>query len=278
MKKKIKIIADSSCDMLEVKGLDFKSVPLTIMTTEKTFIDNAEIDIVDMLEYLSVYKGRSYTSCPSVDEWLMSYEGGDEIFVVTLSSNISGTYNSAMTAASLYLEKNPEAKIHIFDTLSAGPEVRMAVDKIAESVQCGLSFEKICTITEEYMNRTKIFFALESFHNFAQNGRVNKIMATVGKALGVRIMAKASDKGKIAIVQKYLGKKKMLNGFLEQLEAVSYAGGKVYIAHCQNEKTANALADSILSKFPDAEIKIYPTRGLCSYYAEKGGILMGFEV
>lgn len=274
---KRKLIADSSCDLFVQEGVDFTSVPLTVATEERSFTDDENLDVNQMLTYLAGYTGRSYTACPNVDAWLQAYQGAEEIFVVTLSSNISGTYGAAVTAAQLYKEENPEAKIHVFDTLSAGPEVRLLVQKLAMDMAQKVSFDALCHRGEEYMGRTGIFFCLQSFHNFAQNGRVNKAVAKLGGMLGIRIMATASDKGTIEILDKCRGDKATVKKFLEKLEKSGYRGGKIALAHCENQPFAEALSQAVEETYPGAKIEIYETRGLCSFYAERGGILLGFE-
>ncbi len=274
---KRKLIADSSCDWFALAGVDFTAVPLTVSTEEKSFVDDENLDVAQMLRYMASYQGRSYTACPNVDAWLQAYQGAEEIFVVTLSSNISGTYAAAVTAGEIYKEEHPHTKIHIFDTLSAGPEVRLLVEKLAEDMQADLSFEEICARGEDYMEKTGILFCLQSFHNFAQNGRVNKTVAKLGGMLGIRIMATASAEGTIEIVDKCRGEKGALKKFLEKLEHAGYSGGKISLAHCENADFAKVIAEAVLSQHPNAKIDIYETRGLCSFYAEVGGILLGFE-
>ena len=275
--KKVKLIADSSCDMISMEGVNFSTAPLVISTDEKSFVDNEQLNVSEMLDYLQSYKGRSYTACPNVDAWLEAYQGADEIYVVTLSSGVSGTYAAANTAAEFYKEENPAAKVHIFDTLSAGPEVRMLTQNLAAYIKEGRSFEEICAMGEQDIKSTRIFFALQSFHNFAENGRVNKTVARLGSVLGIRVMATASEKGTIEITDKCRGEKATLKRFLERMDETGYQGGKAYIAHCQAEEFATKIRMSILEKYPNAQICVYETRGLCSFYAEKGGVLLGFE-
>ena len=274
---KNRIIADSSCDMPEIKNAEFISVPLTVATDERSFVDDNELDVTQMMQYLAGYQGRSYTACPNVDTWLRAYRSADGIFVVTLSSNISGTYAAAASAAEIYKEENPDARIHIFDTLSAGPEVRMLVQKIAQLLEEGKTFDEICALGEAYMQQTRILFALQSFHNFAQNGRVNKTVAKIGSLLGICIMATASDHGTIEILDKCRGEKGTLKKFLERLHIAGYHGGKVCLAHCRNLPFARCIAAAIQEIYPQANIEIYETRGLCSFYAEEKGLLLGFE-
>lgn len=272
-----RIIADSTVDRIVMAGHDFKSVPLTIYTDERSFTDDENLDVDEMLDYLASYKGRSYTSCPNIDEWLECYEGADIIYVVALTSGLSGTYNAAVNAANIYIEDNPDAKIHVFDTLSAGPEVRLIVDYLGELVKAGEGFESVIDKVNDYMNHTRVFFALESFHNFAENGRVNKAIAAAAGVLNIRILATATDEGQIEIAAKCRGEKGEILKFLNVMNEAGYNGGKVYIGQCHAEELADKISAHIKDSYPEAAIDIYETKGLCSYYAEKGGILLSCE-
>ncbi len=274
---KRKIVADSSCDIFEINDIPFQSVPLTISTDERSFVDDEKLNTDEMLGYLQGYNGRSYTACPSVEAWLSAFEGADEIFVVTLTSNLSGAFNSANTAAKLYSENNPNCKIHIFDTYSTGPEMRMLIDKLAELVMTDKSFSEICDEAKKYLKTTRLFFALESFRNLANNGRINKTVAKLAGVLGIRIVATASREGTIEITDKCRGERNTVRAFLSHLATSGFIGGKVYIAHCKNVSFATTISNAIKELYPKAKIKIYESRGLCSFYAEKGGILLGCE-
>ncbi len=271
---KTKIIADSSCDLFCMEGIAFSSVPLTVFTDERSFTDDETLDVGEMLRYLSTYKGRSGTACPNIEDWLNTYADAEQIYVVTMSGNISGTYDTARSAAELYREAHPNASIRVFDTKSAGPQVRMTVDHLAKLVRAGTDFQTVCSLIDEELKRSRTFFALESFHNFAQNGRVGKAAAMFGSALGIRVMATASKQGTIEIIRKCRGEKSVLEGFLDELQNAGYDGTDCYIAHCQNEPLAQRLAEAIRERYPQASVTLHETRGLCSYYAEKGGILL----
>lgn len=274
---KRKIVADSSCDILELEGIAFESVPLTISTDEKSFVDDENLVIDEMLDYLSGYNGRSFSACPNVEAWLSAFEGADELFVVTLTSNLSGAFNSANTAAKLYLESNPDCKIHIFDTYSTGPEMRMLIDKLAGLSATDKSFEEICEEGKNYLKHTRLFFALESFKNLANNGRINKTVARIAGVLGIRVVATASREGTIELTDKCRGERNTVRAFLSHLKEAGFTGGKIYIAHCKNIAFANTISQAIKEVYKEAKIKIYESRGLCSFYAEKGGLLLGCE-
>lgn len=274
---KRKIVADSSCDMWELNGVDFAVAPMTISTDNKHYVDNQELDVHLMSEELAKYKGVSHTACPSVGSWLDCYEGYDEVFVVTLTGAMSGTYNSAMTAKGIYEEENENVKVHVFDSLSTGPEMRLLIEKLKEMIEEDLPFEEIVEKGQDYLNHTRLFFALKSLHNFAMNGRVSKAVASAIGVLNISIFATASEEGTIQQISKCRGEKKVVKSMIEHLENAGYHGGKVRISHADNLKLAHSVRDKILELYPHADIIVYPLGGLCTYYAEKGGLLVGCE-
>ena len=274
---KRKIVADSSCDMWELNGVDFAVAPITISTDNKHYVDNQELDVHLMSEELAKYKGVSHTACPSVGSWLDCYEGYDEVFVVTLTGAMSGTYNSAMTAKGIYEEENENVKVHVFDSLSTGPEMRLLIEKLKEMIEEDLPFEEIVEKGQDYLNHSRLFFALKSLHNFAMNGRVSKTVASAIGVLNISIFATASEEGTIQQISKCRGEKKVVKSMIEHLENAGYHGGKVRISHADNLKLAHNVRDKILELYPHADIIVYPMGGLCTYYAEIGGLLVGCE-
>lgn len=274
---KRKIVADSSCDMWELNGVDFAVAPITISTDNKHYVDNQELDVHLMSEELAKYKGVSHTACPSVGSWLDCYEGYDEVFVVTLTGAMSGTYNSAMTAKGIYEEENENVKVHVFDSLSTGPEMRLLIEKLKEMIEEDLTFEEIVEKGQDYLKHSRLFFALKSLHNFAMNGRVSKTVASAIGVLNISIFATASEEGTIQQISKCRGEKKVVKSMIEHLEDAGYHGGKVRISHADNLKLAHNVRDKILELYPNADIIVYPMGGLCTYYAEIGGLLVGCE-
>lgn len=275
-KTMVKFVTDSSCDINSYEGTNIEVAPLRIYTDEKDFVDVMDMDVHEMLDYLRDYKGRSYTACPSVEQWLDAYKGGEEIYVITMTSKLSGTYNSACAAKELFLETNPEAKICIVDSLTTGPEMRLAMEKMIEWKKAGWSFEDISGKINAYVASTRLFFAFKSLHNFAQNGRVNKLVATAIETLNISITGTASE-GDIKPMHKCRGTKSVLNRIVENLKNAGFNGGKLRICHIENEDLANQLGKLVVELFPKTNLKIYPARGLCSYYGERGGIIIGCE-
>lgn len=272
----IKIIADSGADLID-KEERFKTVPLKIIAGEKEFTDDKNLDVSEMISYLSSYKGKSSTACPGTGDWISAFGEADEIFAITLTSGLSGSYNSAFVAKKEYEESFPERKVYVIDSLSAGPELKLFAERIEEYIKEGLSFSEISEKIEEYKKSTGLLFSLESLKNFANNGRVSKVTARLAGVLGIRIIGKASDGGTLEPLAKTKGNKKALKELSRLIIENGYSGGKVRIDHCKNPDGAEFLKDIFLSEFPDADIIIAETFGLCSYYAEEGGILIAFE-
>ena len=268
---------DSSGDLLQLDGVDFASVPLKILAGEREFTDDAEVDVQGMVDYLKGYKGKASTSCPGVGEYLEAFGDAEQVFCVTITSNLSGSYNAAEVAARTYLEQHPERKVHVFDSLSAGPEMTLLAEKIRDLLCKKMSFESIVQYVKEYQKKTKLLFSLESLHNLANNGRVPGAVAAIAGMLGIRLIGKARDVGTLQPTGKARGEKKLIPELMKHLIDMGYNGGRVRIDHCNNVNAANKLREAVLARFPAAEVLIGVTGALCSFYAEQGGMLIGFE-
>ena len=270
-----KIVSDSSSDILNIEGINFESVPLTILTEEKEYVDDKNLNVDEMVNDLREYQGKSQTSCPSTGRYIESFKGNDEIYVVTITSKLSGSYNSAVLAKNMYLEDHPNAKIHVFDSLSTGPEMKLLIEKILELKNNGCSFEEVVEKASTYLESTELFFCLESIHNLAVNGRVSKLADIATRLLNIRIIGKAKE-GVLHMLNKCMGAKKALRTMFEFIKE-KCNGVKIRIAHVNNIHFAENLKNLILTAFQNAQIEIYKSTGLCSYYAEEGGVLIAFE-
>ena len=275
--RKIKIVADSSCDLLELRHVEFATSPMKIITAEREFVDDEKLDVNEMVDYLYQYKGKSKSSCPNTSDWLEAFGDADEVFCVTITSGLSGSYNSACAAKQIYEADNEGKHVHVFDTLSAGPEITLIIEKIEECVKRDMSFEDICERVTAYMKKTGLVFMLKSLKTFANNGRVSPVVAKIVGIAGICIVGKASDEGTLEPKHKCRGERRSLETLAEDLESEGFRSGKISIGHCQNESAAEQLKELILSKFKNAVIEIHKLKGLCSFYAEKGGVLVGFE-
>ena len=273
-----KIVTDSSADVRVLDGIPFESVPLKINTDEKEYVDNASLDVVGMLSDMQKYKGRSHTSCPSAGEYMQAYEGADNVFCVTITSNLSGSYNAAKVAEKEYLEVHPDCNIHVIDTLSVGPESALLLEKLRELILSGKDFEGVKAGITEYQDKVRLLFALESMNNLANNGRVSHLVAKMASILGIRAIGRASDVGTLEMICKSRGPANTANDILTNMIGDGYKGAGVKIHHANNLSAAELLKNKILEKFPEAKIEIAHAGGLCSFYAEQGGLLVGFEI
>ena len=273
----VKIVADSSANLPVLTGVSYASVPLKIVTDEKEYVDDTSLNTEQMVCELEAYKGRSGTACPSVGDWLEAFGDAEYVFTVAITSNLSGCYNAALQAKDVYEEMHPDRHVCCLDSLSTGPEMVLIAEKLRELIDAGLSFEAIEAEVREYMKKTHLLFSLESLENLAKNGRVSKVVAKAAGILGIRVVGKASDVGTLQQMHKCRGEKKALATILEEMEKHGFAGGKIRIAHGLNEAGAEALLEVIRSKYPNIEATIVPFSGLCCFYAERGGIMVGFE-
>ena len=272
-----KIVSDSSSNILTFADVPYETVPLKIITSQKEYVDNDALDVAGMVKDLRTVKGRTGTSCPNIHEWKNAMREADAVFAITITSNLSGSFAAAQQAKAELQAECPEKKICVLDTLSTGPEMQLVIEKLAALIAEGKDFEAIECEIRDYMSHTHLIFCLESLANLARNGRVNPVVAKVAGVLGIRIVGVASERGTLELLHKPRGAEKALLTVLDVMKAYGYKGGRVRVAHCNNEVGATKLASKIRSIYPQAEIKIVPTTALCSFYAEEGGLMIGYE-
>lgn len=272
-----KIVADSSSDLFEFNDVPFGAAPLKIITAEKEYIDNASLDVSEMVDDLLKYKGKSSTSCPNPEDWIEAFGDADRVFCITITGTLSGAYNSAKIAKQMYGEMHPDRKVYVFNSLTTGPEMKLIIEKISEMIIDGKDYDYICENIPTYAKKTGLLFVLESMRNLANNGRVSPIVAKAAGLLGIRVIGRASDKGDLQQLDKCRGQERVVSTIINRLKEFGFSNGKVRIAHCLNLRLAEELKSRLLREFDKAKIEIYNCRGLCSFYAEKGGLLIGFE-
>ncbi len=272
---KYKIAVDSSCNL--PAGPELFVVPMKIVTEDREFVDDATWQADQMQDFLAHYKGRSGTSCPNVAEWLEAFGEAEGIFALCLTGNLSGCYNAAVQAKASYEEQHPGCRVCCLDSLSTGPEMALIVEKLRELIEAGLDFDTIEREIRSYMERTHLIFLLASLNNMARNGRVSALTAKAVGLLGIRILGRASAEGTLEPLQKCRGQEKGLQALVQQMQQQGFRGGRVRIAHCRNLQGAETLAQMLQGAFPGCDVTICQTSALCSFYAEPGGLMVGFE-
>ena len=277
-----KIIADSGCDYRTYESAapdtSFVSVPLTIQIGETIYTDDANLDTDKMMEDMYATTTASKSACPSPDDYMKAFEGADNIIVVTITGTLSGSHNSAQVAKKLYQEDHPTTNIHVIDSLSAGGEVDLLVRKLHQLIAQDLDFDQVVEVITKYQEKTKLIFVLAKVDNLVKNGRLNKIIGTVVGLLNIRMVGQASDTGTLELLHKARGQKKAISTTFEEMLKAGYKGGPITIAHRRNDKFVEQLSALVHEKFANADIEVLPTSGLCSFYAEEGGLLIGYEI
>ncbi len=271
-----KVVSDSSCNILTGENPCFASVPMKIIA-QREYVDAPGLDVAQMVEDLKNHKGKSGSSCPNVGEWLDAFGDADVVFGTTISDALSGSYSAARHAAETYMEEHPERKVYILDSMATGPEQAMLNDRLLQLLESGLEPEAVWEQIRDYQNHTYTLFCLESLNNLARNGRVNPAVAKLAGVLGIRVCGEAKN-GEVTPVHKARGPKKATQALADMIRERGFRdGGVLRVAHCFAQEQALALRDAVLAQFPNARFVLEPTTALCSYYAELGGLIIGFE-
>ena len=269
---KYQIVSDSASDLLELAD-----ITLHIVVDGTDFADDARLSVPNLLDKLRNGKS-STTACPSPDDWITAFHDADRVFCVTITSGLSGSYNSAVIAKDIYEEKHPDRKVYIIDSLATGSKMVMLCEKLRELIQAGHDAEEIYRQIKEYNEHCFLYFALASLDNLARNGRVSPILAKGIKILGIRIVGTASTEGMLEPLSKCRGDRRSIPAIIEFMKEKGYQGGRVVITHNGNHEAAMELKRQLKTTFGTRSGEIHRTRGLCSYYAEPGSIMLAFDL
>lgn len=275
------ILSDSSCDLplnaFQDQNLHFGKVPLKIRVGGTEYIDDEELDTNRMLAQMKNYSGPSSSACPSPEEWAHEFRKSDCTIAVTMTSALSGTYNSALVAKGMVLEEYPDKKIHVIDSRSTAGDLVLILRKAAELIASGADFETVSKQTEAYSKSLVLLFALGSYDNLIKTGRMSRVAGVLATTLGIRAVASNTPEGEIQVLQKPRGEERAIQRVVEIMVGMkNLAGQPVVISHCNNLKGAQRLKELISHTCFTTKITILQTRGLTSFYTENGGFLVGF--
>lgn len=275
------LVADTSCDLFRLEGgegiFDFATIPFTIRIGDREYTDNENISVEDMLSANESRVDSAGTSCPSPDEWLQKFSAPGPVLAFTISSALSGSYNSACTARTMLQEEEPDKQIFVIDSRATGPEEAMLIWKARELILAGAQDPaEVARKLNEEAEKLHTIFALASYHNLIRAGRVSRLIGFIAGHLGFWGIGIGDEKGEIAIRGKARGDKSMIRFLMEEIRRIGVAGKQVVISHCQNEKDALALKEQLTAAFAGLAVTILSTRGLDSYYAERRGLIIGF--
>ena len=277
-----KIVVDTACDFREIpnkaENVIYERVPFSLQIEDKVFVDTLDLDIDKMMEEMYASSEPARSACPSPEAYLAAYRGAKNVIVLTLTGAMSGSYNSAIIGEKMLKEENEDVNIHIIDTLSAGGENDLYLLKINELIKEGLSFDEVVSEMKKYQENSKLIFVLEKVDNLVKNGRLNKLAATVVGLLNMRMVGEASNEGTLHLLHKVRGEKKAVSSVVDEMIKAGYKGGRVVVTHRNNEDICKKIQDKLREKFLNIEFMIVPTSGICSFYGEEGGMLLGYEI
>lgn len=277
-----KIIVDSCGELTEdMKTSEhFANVALSLEVNGRVIIDDEDFDQASFLEEVAKSEESPKSACPSPNAYLEEIEGdAKRVYIVTLSSQLSGSYNSAVLAKELYEEDNDDENnkmIHVFDSKSASIGQTLIALKIAECEEANMSFEDTITCVDEYIAKQHTFFVLETLETLRKAGRLSDIKAMIATTLNIKPIMGSTDIGSINQLSQTRGMIKALDKMVELMEEVTdnMSDRILAISHCNCRDRAEALRDKLEEKFEFKDIIILDTAGVSSMYANDGGIIM----
>lgn len=254
----------------------FCHAPLSLQVGDWHQVDDETFDQKEFLKRVAECPSCPKSACPSPEEYIKLFEGYDEVYIVTLSGNLSGSYNSARTAVNMYYETNDTAKIHIFDSCSASIGETLLGLKIYELAEQGLGFEEIVVKAEEYKLSINTYFVLDNLETLRKNGRLSAVKAIVASTLNIKPVMGATDEGVIIQLGQKIGIKKALAKMAEcvVVEKANTPGKPLMISHCNAPKRADYVRDILEKTGLFTKITILNTAGVSSMYANDGGVII----
>ena len=274
------LVADTACDLYTLDGgegaLDFTTIPFSIRIGGKEYIDDERMPIDEMLEANETHAEIAQTACPSPEDWRQKFSAPGPVIAFTISSALSGSYNSACTGRDMILEEEPDKQIAVIDSKATGPEEAMLIWRARDLILAGKTIEEIEKDLNETAEKIHTSFALSSYRNLIKNGRVSRLIGFIAGHLGFWGIGIGDEKGEIAIRGKARGSKSMVRFLVEEITRVGVAGKQILISHCRNLKDAEALKAALEATFSGIEVLIQEARGLDSFYAERNGLIIGY--
>ena len=274
-----KIAIDSCGELLNEWKDDerIEAVPLTLMVGGESIIDDETFDQKDFLKKVAACLECPKSACPSPERYMKAYEcEADHIYAVTLSSELSGSYNSAVLGKSLFLEDNPGKKIHVFNSKSASGGESLIAMKIVECEEKGLSFEEVIETVDKYIEEMSTFFVLENLETLRKNGRLSRVKALVASALKIKPVMGSTPEGSICQLDQARGMNKAI---VKMVELVGEKGINIHekivaITYCNCPERAKMLEEAIRERLNPAKIVVMDTAGVSSMYANDGGVIV----
>lgn len=275
-----KIIVDSCTDLpgnLKEDEL-FKIIPLTLTIDDVMVTDDESFNQKEFLRMLRESPNSPRSACPSPEDYMKEYDFDGDIYVVTLSSGLSGSYNSAELAKRLYLEEHDKKNIEIFDSRSASVGQTLIAMKIRELVHSGHLFDSVVSRVREFAGEMKTKFVLESLDTIRKNGRLSNLQAFIANALNIKPVMGGTPEGTICKLDQARGITKALIAMAKMIEqdVIRPQERILAIAHCNCLERAKFIKEEILKRVPFKDSFIVDTAGVSTMYANEGGIIAAY--
>lgn len=285
------LIADSSCNLREYRptapDCSYAVAPLKIEVAGEEFIDDASLDVEELNRRVAAESTASGSACPSAGEWADLFRGADNVIAVTISSNLSGSFDAAEMGRNLVMDEYAREhdgqiagkNIYVLDSHAAGGKLELIIELLdrylTNNPDC--TFDEAVAYADRLAAHSQVQYSLSSYDNLTKNGRMPKLVGALASGLSIRMLGTASAQGTIKVVAPTRGDRKTYRKIIDVMRSDGFRGGLVYIDHVSNEAGAHALSDSIMIEWPQSQIRVLPCGGLCSYYAEATGLIIGYE-
>lgn len=276
---KYKMVIDSCGELLNRWKADekFESVPLTLTVGNEDIVDDESFNQAEFLEKVAQCPECPKSSCPSPEKYRQAFDcDAEHVYAITLSANLSGSYNSAILGRNLLLEDKPQKKVHVFNSCSASAGETLIAMKIEECEEAGMEFEQIVETVEEYIQSQNIYFVLENLETLRKNGRLSNIKAFVASALKIKPVMYGTSEGTIAQLDQARGMNKALVKMVDYVveNAKDSANKVLAITHCNCASRAEIVKEEILKRIEVKDVVVLDTAGVSSMYANDGGIIV----
>lgn len=275
-----KIVVDSGIDFNEELVGDngeMGVIPFKITVDENEFIDK-KLNTNILIEKMKESKNKILTACPSPNDFLAAYKECKNTFVVTISSKLSGSYNSAMVAKELIMESLPDYNVHIFDSKSASAGQTLVVLKVKQLMKEKLPYAQIVEKTNQYIDNMKTFFVLESLDNLAKNGRISNLKALIGSIIHIVPIMGENGNGEIVLKEQVRGRKRAFDRLIDIVgeSNIDFKNTVLSITHVNAKEKAEKIKEEIQKKYSFKDVLIFNAGGISTVYADNGGIVIAF--
>lgn len=275
-----KFVVDSCCEVTRemIGGLDVEFVPFSMTVDDTTFIDSEDFDVKALITAMENSTSGAKSGCPTPFDFEQKIDPEAETFIITITGGLSGCYASACKAVENVLEKNPEAKIHVFNTKSAAAGESAVFLRIKDFIEEGKSFEEIVEAGENYISDLQTLFVLGKLDNMVKNGRMSKVAGTVASLMSIHPILMADRGGEVGVKEKCLGRKKAMTKLVEAVGnmGVSTTGKRAVVSHCNCPERGEEVKAKLEKMYDFSEVLLAPTRGLGTMYADDGGVIVAF--